>query len=212
MSRSYYDVVTRISEDYAQLFAYQGSRTDKHVREHEIYELVAPGAEAHELTRRRNHARRPGEDTLTSATQPGAPLLRRPPSGIRLHRRLDPGAECCRAALHCLAAVGTAAWTRLRRRGGSPSRCGRPPRRSPRRASRRAAAEPPAPVAGAIPRPLPRRAPSAARSPTAARPRQASSPSSRSRAGHAREEPAPARLADSPPSRSRRERAQVRTR
>jgi class 3 adenylate cyclase len=76
VSRSYYDVVTRISEDYARLFAYRGSRTDKHVREHELYELVAPGAEAHELTRRRSHARRPGEDTLTSATQPGAPLLR----------------------------------------------------------------------------------------------------------------------------------------
>ena len=76
VSRSYYDVVTRISEDYARLFAYQGSRTDKHVREHELYELVAPGAEAHAITRQRSHARRPGEDTLTSATQPGAPLLR----------------------------------------------------------------------------------------------------------------------------------------
>ncbi len=76
VSRSYYDVVTRISEDYARMFAYQGSRTDKHVREHELYELVAPGAEAHEIARRRNHARRPGEDTLTSATQPHAPLLR----------------------------------------------------------------------------------------------------------------------------------------
>ena len=75
VSRSYYDVVTRISEDYARLFAYQGSRTDKHVREHELYELVAPGPEAHDLTRRRNHARRPGEDTLVSVPQPGAPLL-----------------------------------------------------------------------------------------------------------------------------------------
>jgi len=75
VSRSYYDVVTRISEDYARLFAYQGSRTDKHVREHELYELVAPGGEAHDLARRRNRARRPGEDTLTSATQPGALLL-----------------------------------------------------------------------------------------------------------------------------------------
>jgi class 3 adenylate cyclase len=76
VSRSYYDVVTRISEDYARMFAYQGSRTDKHVREHELYELVAPAAEAHEVTRRRSHTRRPGEDTLTSAAPPGAPLLR----------------------------------------------------------------------------------------------------------------------------------------
>jgi class 3 adenylate cyclase len=57
VSRSYYDVVTRISEDYARLFAYQGSRTDKHVREHEIYEVATPNSEAHELTLRRKHAR-----------------------------------------------------------------------------------------------------------------------------------------------------------
>ena len=49
VSRSYYEVVTRISRGLCALFAYQGSRTDKHVREHELYELVAPGAEAHEI-------------------------------------------------------------------------------------------------------------------------------------------------------------------
>ena len=75
VSRSYYDVVSNLASEYAKLFTYEGSRTDKHVREHEIYELVAPGPEAHDLTRRRNHARRPGEDTLASAPQPGAPLL-----------------------------------------------------------------------------------------------------------------------------------------
>jgi class 3 adenylate cyclase len=37
VSRSYYDVVSVISDEYAQLFKYEGSRTDKHVREHEIY-------------------------------------------------------------------------------------------------------------------------------------------------------------------------------
>ena len=37
VSRSYYDVVSVISEEYAKLFHYEGSRTDKHVREHEIY-------------------------------------------------------------------------------------------------------------------------------------------------------------------------------
>jgi class 3 adenylate cyclase len=36
-SRSYFDVVSVISEEYAKLFKYEGSRTDKHVREHEIY-------------------------------------------------------------------------------------------------------------------------------------------------------------------------------
>jgi hypothetical protein len=37
VSRSYFDVVSVISEAYAKLFRYEGSRTDKHVREHEIY-------------------------------------------------------------------------------------------------------------------------------------------------------------------------------
>ena len=42
-SRSYYEVVSRLSEDYAPLFSYEGSRTDKHVREHEVYGVGAPG-------------------------------------------------------------------------------------------------------------------------------------------------------------------------
>jgi len=56
VSRSYYDMVARISEDYAQLFAYQGSRTDKHVREHEIYEVASSGGEAFDLATRRHFA------------------------------------------------------------------------------------------------------------------------------------------------------------
>ncbi|MGH8677488.1 MAG: PEGA domain-containing protein, partial [Burkholderiales bacterium] len=39
VSRSYYEVVSHISEGYGQLFRYEGSRTDKHVREHEIYSI-----------------------------------------------------------------------------------------------------------------------------------------------------------------------------
>ena len=37
VSRSYYDVVSNLASEYAKLFTYEGSRTDKHVREHEIY-------------------------------------------------------------------------------------------------------------------------------------------------------------------------------
>jgi class 3 adenylate cyclase len=36
-SRSYYDVVSCLSDEYAKLFEFEGSRTDKHVREHEVY-------------------------------------------------------------------------------------------------------------------------------------------------------------------------------
>ena len=45
VSRSFYDVVSVISDEYAKLFRYEGSRTDKHVREHEIY-VVGESAEA----------------------------------------------------------------------------------------------------------------------------------------------------------------------
>ena len=37
VSRSFYEVVSRMSVEYAQLFHFEGSRTDKHVREHEVY-------------------------------------------------------------------------------------------------------------------------------------------------------------------------------
>jgi hypothetical protein len=43
VSRSYFDAVSRLSQDYAGMFHYQGSRTDKHVREHEVYAIGYPG-------------------------------------------------------------------------------------------------------------------------------------------------------------------------
>jgi PEGA domain len=44
VSRSYFEVVSRMSQEFARLFHYEGARTDKHVREHEIYAVVAGGA------------------------------------------------------------------------------------------------------------------------------------------------------------------------
>jgi hypothetical protein len=43
VSRSYYDAVSRLSPEYGEMFHYQGSRTDKHVREHEVYAIGYPG-------------------------------------------------------------------------------------------------------------------------------------------------------------------------
>jgi class 3 adenylate cyclase len=45
VSRSFYEVVSCLSRDYLTLFQHEGSRTDKHVREHEVYSVVggAPG-------------------------------------------------------------------------------------------------------------------------------------------------------------------------
>lgn len=47
-SRSYYEVVSHISAEYHQLFQYAGLHRDKHVRDHELYEMsgastTAPG-------------------------------------------------------------------------------------------------------------------------------------------------------------------------
>ncbi len=43
VSRSYYDGAARLSPEYAGMFDYQGSRTDKHVRAHEVYAIGYPG-------------------------------------------------------------------------------------------------------------------------------------------------------------------------
>jgi hypothetical protein len=45
VSRSFYEVVSCLSRDYARMFQHEGARTDKHVREHEVYSVVtATGA------------------------------------------------------------------------------------------------------------------------------------------------------------------------
>ena len=50
VSRSFYEVVSCLSEGYGRLFHYEGSRTDKHVREHEIYTVQATSASLHRTT------------------------------------------------------------------------------------------------------------------------------------------------------------------
>ncbi len=40
VSRSFYEVASRLSNDYASLFTHEGSRSDKHVREHEVYSVI----------------------------------------------------------------------------------------------------------------------------------------------------------------------------
>ncbi|MBI3221642.1 MAG: hypothetical protein HYZ46_00820 [Nitrosomonadales bacterium] len=40
ISRTYYDFVSRLSDEYATLFQYRGEQKDKHGREHQVYELI----------------------------------------------------------------------------------------------------------------------------------------------------------------------------
>lgn len=49
VSRSYYDAVSRLSSEYTGMFSYQGSRTDKHVREHEVYAIGHLGEKTADL-------------------------------------------------------------------------------------------------------------------------------------------------------------------
>jgi len=42
VSRSYYEVVSRLTNEITQMFSYYGVKHDKHVREHEVYIISAP--------------------------------------------------------------------------------------------------------------------------------------------------------------------------
>jgi class 3 adenylate cyclase len=50
VSRSFYEVVSCLSRDYASLFQHEGARTDKHVREHDVYSVVGGAPEARRLS------------------------------------------------------------------------------------------------------------------------------------------------------------------
>jgi len=56
VSRSYYDAVSRLSSQYTGMFSYQGSRTDKHVREHEVYAIGHLGDKTAEVIATSLHA------------------------------------------------------------------------------------------------------------------------------------------------------------
>lgn len=67
VSRSYYDAVSRLSQEYAGMFHYQGSRTDKHVREHEVYAIGYPGdftSTQRTLAKQSRHAGATGFDAV----------------------------------------------------------------------------------------------------------------------------------------------------
>jgi class 3 adenylate cyclase len=64
VSRSFYEVVSCLSDSYVHLFRYEGVRRDKHVREHTVYELLPPGA------RQRGTTPAPGASPVEPATSP----------------------------------------------------------------------------------------------------------------------------------------------
>src|SRR5260370_5160490 len=84
VSRSFYEVVSCLSRDYANLFHHEGARTDKHVREHDVYSVVGG-----------TPAGRRFADTVAQTLDgevPASWLARNGPLGVRRSALLAPGA------------------------------------------------------------------------------------------------------------------------
>jgi class 3 adenylate cyclase len=83
VSRSFYEVVSCLSRDYASLFHHEGARTDKHVREHDVYSVVGGTPASRKLA-----------DTITQSLDGEAPagwLSRNGPLGLRRSALLAAG-------------------------------------------------------------------------------------------------------------------------
>ena len=89
VSRSYYDVVSNLASEYAKLFHYEGSRTDKHVREHEIYVV---GHHEGALQKAKDGMKDRASSTTPNARKTRA-RRRRLVDGDAEHPRLRPGQE-----------------------------------------------------------------------------------------------------------------------
>ncbi|MBY0269862.1 MAG: PEGA domain-containing protein [Burkholderiales bacterium] len=87
-SRSYYEVVSALSPDYAHLFSFEGARTDKHVREHEVYALGNYPAPPRPSRRKPGaaavHATAALEKLGHAASTARAQVMRRPPLATAL--------------------------------------------------------------------------------------------------------------------------------
>src|SRR5204863_792027 len=61
VSRSFYEVVSCLSRDYEKLFHHEGARSDKHVREHDVYSVVGGTPAGRRLSD--TVSQTPGEET-----------------------------------------------------------------------------------------------------------------------------------------------------
>ncbi len=87
-SRSYYEVISALSADYAHLFNFEGARTDKHVREHEVYALGNAPAPARAPRTKPGpaavHAAAAMQKLGTTANLARTQIMRRPPLATAL--------------------------------------------------------------------------------------------------------------------------------
>ena len=97
VSRSFYEVVSHLSHGYALLFQHEGARTDKHVREHELYSLAEAVREgrrvAEDQARRRRRARaagaEPGAGGAVTISDVGTHYLISGPSRPSVEQAID---------------------------------------------------------------------------------------------------------------------------
>src|SRR3954469_19656941 len=87
VSRSYYEVVLHISEGYTKLFNYEGCRTDKHVREHEIYSVGYTSSRSSGI---RSPAERAQGSTHDNKRQASTATRVTRPASISILARMEP--------------------------------------------------------------------------------------------------------------------------
>lgn len=95
VSHSYFDIISRFSRDYAQLFVYEGTRQDKHVRDHEVYRF-GPRKDNEDLAeklRDRSRARNALPEAESVPPQSSTPISGLPSGGKNYGRQtaLRPG-------------------------------------------------------------------------------------------------------------------------
>ena len=187
VSRSFYEVVSCLSEGYGRLFHYEGSRTDKHVREHEIYTVQATSASLQRTvitSPKRQQLSGSGAIALDKLSQTALVVT----NNLRRKPRLG-------TALAMVAILTVAVGLRLGRQPAAAPVA--PPPSPPQRV---AAAPAPAPVKEAVPE----QKPAAPSEPAAASAKPATAPSrsapASSRFGAAPAKPKPATTAAGLPS------------
>jgi class 3 adenylate cyclase len=118
VSRSFFEVVSCLSRDYANLFHHEGARTDKHVREHDVYSVVGGTPASRRLA-----------ETMTQSLDgepPASWLARSGPLGLRHSALLVAG-----VLLLVLVAGGVAARALLEAPATEPKAAARAPGQPP---------------------------------------------------------------------------------
>jgi class 3 adenylate cyclase len=88
VSRSYFDIVSCLSQEYAQLFQYQGARADKHIREHDIYAVEHMGANPMPL--KDKPGKKPETLLMADATVAPEKLTTKASAGVRPEMAAQP--------------------------------------------------------------------------------------------------------------------------